>query len=467
MHNSTIAVYGLGPASIFFLRNFFDTDIKINVYELGKEKDFSKIKTIEKINGPIVFFKDNNLERAKGFFGTASLWEKKGVGGKFFKFDKEDFQRWSWPISYDEVDKNYEEIIEYLNTSLSINIKKDFQELDIKSFINFSKKESIQQKKGSQTLSYCFGEVIRELKYKIENSKNINIIYNSELLNFEINKNKNLIKHANIKKNGKIIKVYADYHNLSLGCLESNKVLLDTFKSYPSFIKKNKLGKKLTFHPSVDIGSFHSSSKISKSFIKKKIHFINEIFGLKFKNLKTKKTGNSVVFFSFEMSQPKTFLKRIHNKFFGSINKINVSLAFEHFPSSDCFIELADKINNKRKIMFNIFTSFSDKNLNFAKKEYNKYIKLLNQIEIFGYQFIKKDFLINFETNNHHHGGLIFGNSSTNPVNKNLQFKTLKNLYINGSSIFPNSSVYNPTFTIIAFANRLSNFIHKKIKIRN
>ena len=114
--------------------------------------------------------------------------------------------------------------------------------------------------------------------------------------------------------------------------------------------------------------------------------------------------------------------------------------------------------------MFNIFTSFSDKNLNFAKNEYNKYIKLLNQIEIFGYQFVEKDFLINFETNNHHHVGLTFGNSSINPVNKNLQFKTLKNLYINGSSIFPNSSVYNPTFTIIAFANRLSNFIYKKVK---
>ena len=76
----------------------------------------------------------------------------------------------------------------------------------------------------------------------------------------------------------------------------------------------------------------------------------------------------------------------------------------------------------------------------------------------------EKDFLINFETNNHHHGGLTFGNSSTNPVNKNLQFKTLKNLYVNGSSIFPNSSIYNPTFTIIAFANRLSNFIYKKVK---
>ena len=69
-----------------------------------------------------------------------------------------------------------------------------------------------------------------------------------------------------------------------MGCLESNKVLLDTFKSYPSFIKKNKLGKKLTFHPSVDIGSFHSSSKISKSFIKKKADILYSVDKSNIKN---------------------------------------------------------------------------------------------------------------------------------------------------------------------------------------
>tara|TARA_B100002051_G_C16695401_1_gene617842 strand:- start:185 stop:1567 length:1383 start_codon:yes stop_codon:yes gene_type:complete len=459
MHNCTIAVYGLGPASIFFLRNFFDTDIKINVYELGKEKDFSKIETINKVNGPIEFFKNSNPERAKGFFGTASLWEKKGVGGKFFKFDKEDFQKWDWPINFDEINKNYDQIIEYLDTSLSINIKRDFQDLDIKSFINFSKKENIYQKKGSQTLSYCFADVIRKLKSKIKNSKNINIIYQSELLNFEISKNKNLIEHANIIKNGKIIKVIADYHNLSLGCLESNKIILKTFKDYPSFIRKNKIGRKLTFHQSINIGSFKSFSRINKSFIKKKINFTNEILGLKFKNL-NKKNPNSFVVLAFEPSQAKSLIKRIYNKLFGTINKINVSLAVEHLPSSSCFIELSDK----KKNMFNIFTSYNSTNLNFAKKEYSKYIKFLNQTEVFGYKFFKKDFHINFETNNHHHGGLIFGNRLSNPVDKNLQFKSLKNLYINSSSIFPNSSVYNPTFTIIAFANRLSNFIYKKIK---
>ena len=112
--------------------------------------------------------------------------------------------------------------------------------------------------------------------------------------------------------------------------------------------------------------------------------------------------------------------------------------------------------------MFNIFTDFTDKNLNFAKKKYKAYVSLLEQSDICDYQFSKKDFSVNLETNNHHHGGLIFGDKNSAPVDRNLQFKDLNNLYINGSSVFPSGSIYNPTFTIIALADRLSNFILKK-----
>jgi len=60
------------------LRNFFDTDIKINVFEQGKEKDFSKIKTIDKINGPIVFFNDwKNLSAKKSPKFLASFFLNK------------------------------------------------------------------------------------------------------------------------------------------------------------------------------------------------------------------------------------------------------------------------------------------------------------------------------------------------------------------------------------------------------
>ena len=90
MQRIHLAIYGLGPASIFFLEKFINTDFQVHVFEHGKSFDQSLFETINDINGPIKFYYNTNKERAKGFFGTACLWSTKVVGGKFFKFDEED-----------------------------------------------------------------------------------------------------------------------------------------------------------------------------------------------------------------------------------------------------------------------------------------------------------------------------------------------------------------------------------------
>jgi len=65
----------------------------MNIYEFGNEDSISKLDVIDQFNGASKFFKDGNKKWASGFFGTACLWDQKGVGGKSFKFDKEDFER--------------------------------------------------------------------------------------------------------------------------------------------------------------------------------------------------------------------------------------------------------------------------------------------------------------------------------------------------------------------------------------
>ena len=100
--------------------------------------------------------------------------------------------------------------------------------------------------------------------------------------------------------------------------------------------------------------------------------------------------------------------------------------------------------------------------MQFAKQEYFKYLNFFNNIKIFEHSFVQDDFCLNLETNQHHHGGMFFGRESSHVVDHNLQFKDLKNLFINGSAVFPSSSVYNPTLTIIALSKRLSSYISKK-----
>ena len=67
---------------------------------------------------------------------------------------------------------------------------------------------------------------------------------------------------------------------------------------------------------------------------------------------------------------------------------------------------------------------------------------------------------LNFDTNNHHHGGTIIGKRNKGVVNENLKVNNIKNLYVTGSSVFPN--IYNPTLSIIAISLRLSKHLFFK-----
>ena len=50
-------------------------------------------------------------------------------------------------------------------------------------------------------------------------------------------------------------------------------------------------------------------------------------------------------------------------------------------------------------------------------------------------------------------------------VDSNLKMFGLSNLFISGSSVFPTSSIVNPTYTIIALSLRLGNHIANQLKL--
>jgi hypothetical protein len=456
-----IAVYGIGPASIFFLEEFINTDIQIHVFEHGKVFDRSLFETIDKINGPIKFFNNSYKERAKGFFGTASLWSTKGVGGKLFKFDEEDLINNNWPVSYKDLNIYYQKVIENFDKNFDMRINKELNNNNLKHLIN-TKLENFKIKKGSQSLSYCFNKVINYYKKKIINAKNIKIYYQHTLANFEIDKNNNQIKFANILNKKELKKITANFHILSTGCLETNRVMLETFKNNPSYIDSKKIGRGLTFHPGLNLGTFDKEKKIKKKKIKTYIDYKNEIVGIKI--FEQNKKSNSAAFLSFIEKSEKKILPKLYNKFFGNIDRINASLAIEHLPSNDCSVTLSDRVDENGKSKINIFSNFNEENMKFAEQEYFKYLNFFKNIKMFGYTFIKDDFCLNLETNNHHHGGILFGRESNRAVDQNLQFKDLKNLFINGSAVFPTSSVYNPTLTIVALAKRLGLFIYDRLQ---
>ena len=97
----------------------------------------------------------------------------------------------------------------------------------------------------------------------------------------------------------------------------------------------------------------------------------------------------------------------------------------------------------------NINTFFDYKNLIYIKK-FQKFYKIIKKPKRIYFRRKKKYF---FETGNHHHGGLCFGKNKKTPVDENLKLKEFENLYICGSSLFPSSSCYGPTLTIMAISS--------------
>ena len=71
----------------------------------------------------------------------------------------------------------------------------------------------------------------------------------------------------------------------------------------------------------------------------------------------------------------------------------------------------------------------------------------------------------NFNSMAHHSGTTRMAkNDRFGVVDKNCNVFGFKNLFIAGSSVFPTVGHANPTFTIIALALRLSDYLQKKFK---
>lgn len=451
-----ISIFGSGPATIFFCSKFFNSNFQIDIYEKGNENKIIKDKIILNNGGPFEFYKNNNPEFVTSFFGTCSLWKTKGVGGKLQKFDSSDLKINDWPIDYDELNHYYNEVETELSKVLKkfgrIEVKKKFNYNILKSF-----SENFQIKVSNGVLVDNFKKVYEYYYKKIHESSNINFISDTELKKINFSQNNNDVLNATIKKDGIEKNIKSDFYILSCGCLNNNRVLIKSFGNNSEFIQKYNIGKNISFHPSYEIGNIKLKKKISYNKIKKQLHYKNEQLFLKLihKNIPI----NSAIAVKMIFDYPKTFLSKILFKFLKYINSFSLNLIFEHLGSKKSFIQLKDENDIK------INSDFSQMNAKYFEDLVNIYKKnIIDFCHKNDHIFIENQNLkiINFETNNHHHGGTVFGlNEDLYPVDENNKLRNCSNLFINGSSVFPSSSVYGPTLTIIALSLRLGDKIKK------
>tara|TARA_Y100001970_G_scaffold294164_1_gene447820 strand:- start:6450 stop:7940 length:1491 start_codon:yes stop_codon:yes gene_type:complete len=493
--NYDLIIIGSGPAGLSTLEHLINTEIKVLVIESGNDIEIKNYNSeLSKHYGD---FSINFIEERKiAFFGTTALWKEPGVGGTFWEFDSIDFenklidsQSRKWGIGYNEIQEAYKEARKYININFNsqnlshLKRNKEWREI--------MKNYSIKIASNYYTKGRNYENFIKKKKSQILKSKNISILFNSTLKEIVLNNDKNQVKNITVlDSNNDIVEFYCRELVVSTGCFENSKILLNLNNKYDLGIKD--LGKYITFHPSIEIGHIkvEKHSKFTKSFIKD----IERVFILRNKNLDLKENFNYGISITPEMDYNfinESILKKLYTiktlankksfidsaklliKFFFSkdsisyvlykyrnynnkIRNLKVSIIFEHIAEYDNCIILENQ-NLK------IYTKLSKRNIDLLKKSI-----IINQ-NIFkknfkAYKVHKIDYdNLSFETNNHHHGGTII--KSTNKkgvVNENLRVHDINNLYISGSSIFPNSSIYNPTFTIIAIGLRLSKYLLKK-----
>ena len=493
-----VIIIGAGPAGIAVAESLINTDIQVLIVDSG---DDVKIRNYPSNQSESYgdFFVNFQEERKKAFFGTSALWKSSGVGGTFWEFDKSDFENKfnnkkniRWGIEYSEIKENYKKTKEFLNIKNDINENID----NLLSDAEWKKLQNEYNFKFASTF-YTKGDNYEKFisikKNQILNSRNIKLMLNTTLKHISLNSKKDKVNSINLidSKNKNLEFVCKDLV-IAAGCFENNKILIKL--KTQNKLDVESLGKYITFHPSLNIGII---SIEGKNFINKKnIDDLNKIFYLKSKTFDTNgefncgisiTPQNKNIYVAEEVLNEIEFLKKLlrnrkylnlikyglkfctsinlikyliykYKTYFTNIKKIDVSLVFEHIAEYENYIDLKNdgvslKINNL----------LSDKNLNYLKDSIQdnqiKFKQIFNNFKV-GDTNISN---IKFETNNHHHGGTIIQTEfQKGVVDKNLKFQDISNLYISGSSTFPNSSIYNPTFTIIAMSLRLSNHILSK-----
>lgn len=486
-----LIIVGAGPAGIATAEYFINSSKKVLIIESGNDntiKNYNSKK--DKING---HFKINfKNERKRAFFGTTALWKKSGVGGTFWEFDYLDFEKdkhLKWGISFTDLKKSYSEAWNYLN--IKKVEEKSFPKIKNNRWKDLIKKYNIKSASTYYTFGSNYNNFISGKKKELLNSKNIKFLYNTTLENIILNNKKNKVDRLIIIENNKKYSVFCKDIVLASGCFENNKILFDLKNKNNLNLKA--IGKYLTFHPSKSIGKINLEN--NKYFNQKDLKELEKVFILKNINQKNLDKFNYGISINPEFNNNyirKSIIRKIYiikNSFFGiniktfisylvpfitnldfleylsykiknyftKIKKIDVAIVFEHLPNrSNCLVV------NKKNHSLNIKSYLSKKNL--------KYLEDIIKINQLIFKDVYPNFQskkinidnLSFETNNHHHGGTVIGSGDKGVVNENLKVNNINNLYVAGSSVFPNSSIYNPTLTIIAISLRLSKYLFLK-----
>lgn len=497
---SDFIIIGTGPSAFFLTKTLLEKnpDAEITVLEAGKNTTNP--------NHPLSYRSSNKQEfRLKpsiniGYGGTSQLWHN-----VLAPLDEEDFKHKSWiplsgwPIKKIDLVKHYKKTANFFNFEYDIfeSPQHFINYLDEINKVKFDAnimdhKVLIHPKKYLRT-NLEFNKLLK--KYK-----NLKILKESVALNFIKENECNVLRFFDAKKKNHK-KIYGKKFILCAGALNNPEIL---FNSKHLSCNLPMLGKCLMDHP---MGNFYQfrykkpmNAKIYQSLIFKKNIAIKTALRLSEEQRASLNLANSVFYlqpsfsegYNNETEALKLKLLTVRNKLkkfkipfkeiIGIIRDFNMAAQIiqyktgflsshkitdcmfvtEQRPSIRSYVALSDEINIYGNKQTKVFWNLDEEDLNEVNNIYS-YIRdnLMKANDAYEtYNPKKYNWQDRLSSAAHHLGTVRMSyNQSKGCVDKNLKIFGSENIYVCDGSVFSTSGNANPTFTCMALASRLGEYI--------
>jgi len=497
-----VCIVGSGPAGMSVAKKLLGTKNKVLFLESGGEEPSVEYNKLNKGKNSGSRFLSLDASRMRCFGGASRIW-----AGVCSPFDEEDFNSKSfvalsgWPIARKVLHDYYHEAAEMLGISYEAFDNSDSftNSLNGLSFPEFNRKDSLLTNtiyQHSDSTNRNFGKKYKKL---FSDSKNIDVLFHATVTKLNVAKNGKKIQSVQVEDlSGKKCTINATIYVLASGALENPRLLLNSFDyfSYGIGNENGFVGSCFMSHPGFSaVGEVFKTSKgfcISNNSYSSNLTSQFSNSSSTNQSLQILRHGLDMKYFR-DLANPSTYfsgrllteyeklfknfslreaIQKTSCRFKGeySSNLWNVGVSIEQEPSKRNYL----KLNNSSKDIFGVPTidMFWSEISNLEKKT------VVESLKGMGREFalsdsgrvrltealLSEEIFQSEDSVNHHIGTTRMAKTSDKGVvDKNCKVFNLSNLYIAGSSVFPTSSIVNPTFTIIALALRLGDHLKSEL----
>ncbi len=492
--NCDICIVGSGPAGLSLFSEFQNDNIKIIILESGKINPSSYHQNLNE--GYSIGPRSLNLvsSRLRCFGGAGKLWAGVCRPMDNYDFEKNHFQYSGWPINYQNIVKYYKKASELFNLNYEIFSSEKYQKQTKlgSRFNEFTRKGALINGVTYQRVNTFDRDLTNKFQEKLFLSSNFHLITNATVTNMMQMKKGKISHLVATSQSGRTIEVSAKRFILCAGAIENARILLysnlykevknnpyigSCFMSHPAFKEAGTLitdkdNPKCEYHEDDLRGDFgFEVNPVERKKNKILRHNIHLSEARNFEFTQKKENASSVIMKNLHIL--KNFTDKVSCKFLGGeigSKYWNLDIAIEQEPRTDNFIKLSDNFDSlgKRKIEV-----FWDSVNNLEMRTVSEAVKTVGRESVlsglgiceFSEPHVNKEIFKQDDAINHHIGTTRMAKSKdSGVVDLNLRCFGLDNLFITGSSVFPTSSIVNPTFTIVALSLRLGEYLKNDLQ---